>query len=273
MFNLAFSSTKQSLLHCPTDLKKQTMNLTMFRSSSSSLGIALVDAVNSTLAMLVVVLLSSSSLSPSNYAPSCAAAQEIFDDVMTVIEQKQQDELDIAVTPPSVSPTVQDLDVTPFPTAAGTEEEEEGNGEPGFSLTAAPTESSGSTIPSDFPSLAPSWVPSDGPSMVPSERITFDDSRCELNPTCAGLDLTGECCPSLDGVNLDCCFGITPTPTSEPLRQLLHAESSSTTTTTTTLPSPSSEKADTIVNEAKNSSSSSNNNTGGKKKRQMLRRN
>jgi hypothetical protein len=69
-------------------------------------------------------------------------------------------------------------------------------------------EESPSDVPSDMPSMIPSDMPSEGPS-----ASVFEDSLCAANPTCASLELTGECCPSADGINLDCCFGITPLPT------------------------------------------------------------
>jgi hypothetical protein len=32
-----------------------------------------------------------------------------------------------------------------------------------------------------------------------------DKKKCKANPSCAALKLTGNCCPTNDGVTLDCC--------------------------------------------------------------------
>ena len=39
------------------------------------------------------------------------------------------------------------------------------------------------------------------------ERMLQDDlgTQCSLNPVCAAMGLEGACCPSADGVMLDCC--------------------------------------------------------------------
>ncbi|CAB9523627.1 expressed unknown protein [Seminavis robusta] len=78
-----------------------------------------------------------------------------------------------------------------------------------------------SSSPSDKPSDSPSESPADGPSTVPSLAPTSYDDRndnggggpiiiggpfCTDNPKCNELGLAGECCPTIDGVNLACCY-------------------------------------------------------------------
>eukprot|EP00529_Nitzschia_sp_RCC80_P022801 CAMPEP_0113461128 /NCGR_PEP_ID=MMETSP0014_2-20120614/11374_1 /TAXON_ID=2857 /ORGANISM="Nitzschia sp." /LENGTH=489 /DNA_ID=CAMNT_0000352865 /DNA_START=171 /DNA_END=1640 /DNA_ORIENTATION=+ /assembly_acc=CAM_ASM_000159 len=69
--------------------------------------------------------------------------------------------------------------------------------------TTAPVEAPTTQPPSPF------FAPANVPSMPP---LMFESNECTMNPTCASLELTGECCPSAEGVFLDCCFGITPEP-------------------------------------------------------------
>lgn len=50
-------------------------------------------------------------------------------------------------------------------------------------------------------------------------RGLLEQSSCRANPTCKDMGLTGDCCPSTDpnGKMLDCCFGVTPSPTTTPI--------------------------------------------------------
>jgi hypothetical protein len=43
-----------------------------------------------------------------------------------------------------------------------------------------------------------------------------DDPECSAHSACSALALPGECCPSVDNVYLDCCFGIMPLEDSVP---------------------------------------------------------
>jgi hypothetical protein len=182
-------------------------------------------------------------------------------DLFDVVSSRQGDGVGEVEDVPTPSPTVPDIDVTPFPTVKGDDDDDDDGSDapsvtPSTIISSSPSSSSSSDVPSDVPSLipsdgpsmvpsdVPSVVPSDGPSMVPSEVPTtapssassstttpspsttmspsssttplFEDPICQSNPTCNALNLTGLCCPTTEGVNLDCCFGITPLPTTSP---------------------------------------------------------
>jgi hypothetical protein len=43
-------------------------------------------------------------------------------------------------------------------------------------------------------------------------------TSCSAYPACAALGLKGECCPTIAGVNLDCCKGGMSVPTPQPVK-------------------------------------------------------
>eukprot|EP00980_Cylindrotheca_fusiformis_P018056 scaffold5780_cov102-Cylindrotheca_fusiformis.AAC.3 len=55
-----------------------------------------------------------------------------------------------------------------------------------------------------------------------TEGVTLDccnppvQAQCESNPVCASLGLEGQCCPTTDGVTLDCCNQQAPSPSGPP---------------------------------------------------------
>lgn len=52
-----------------------------------------------------------------------------------------------------------------------------------------------------------------GPAPTPALPPAPDaGSSCSSNPQCARLNLEGECCPTVDGIDLYCCQGFNPTP-------------------------------------------------------------
>lgn len=55
--------------------------------------------------------------------------------------------------------------------------------------------------------------PAPTPAMPPATNV---GSSCSSNPQCARLNLTGECCPTTDGVDLYCCEGYEPPVNSNP---------------------------------------------------------
>ena len=79
--------------------------------------------------------------------------------------------------------------------------------------TIVPTEEP-TEISSDAPTTSPSFlptlsiisetmVPSAFPSDVPSSEP--NSAQCNLNPVCIAANLTGECCPTPEGITLLCC--------------------------------------------------------------------
>ena len=59
--------------------------------------------------------------------------------------------------------------------------------------------------PSKQPTHVPSYEPTNSPTYGPSLNPTQSTSLCRNNVRCHALELQGECCPSSDGVFLDCC--------------------------------------------------------------------
>ena len=63
------------------------------------------------------------------------------------------------------------------------------------------------------PGVVPT-VPPPAPTILaptPTAPVPVATS-CPVYPVCASLGLTGECCPTTEGIFLDCCSGIVPAP-------------------------------------------------------------
>merc|ERR1712032_1326939 len=70
--------------------------------------------------------------------------------------------------------------------------------------TRTPKMSSGTTFTSTTTAS-----PSSDPSSTKSSSSTKKDaasSSCSVYPKCVDVGLTGECCPTQEGVKLDCCI-------------------------------------------------------------------
>jgi hypothetical protein len=94
-------------------------------------------------------------------------------------------------------------------------------------------------VPTTVPLTAkPSSAPSMNPSSSPSEVAI--SAQCSAHPTCTSLGVNGQCCPTLAGVQLDCCGKASGTiPTSPPTSYPSSSPSKNPTSSPTTSPSSS----------------------------------
>lgn len=74
--------------------------------------------------------------------------------------------------------------------------------------------------PTPYPTKPPWRKPTKKPTRSPTPRPTGDifDAACSAHPRCRARGLTGDCCPTSDGLRLDCCSNNNPTrrPTPKP---------------------------------------------------------
>jgi len=70
-----------------------------------------------------------------------------------------------------------------------------------------------SPVRRSFPTPSPIGRSSPTPSPVGNTSNSDNDASCSSSPLCQGLNLTGDCCPTSDGVTfLDCCTNAVDTP-------------------------------------------------------------
>lgn len=91
--------------------------------------------------------------------------------------------------------------------------------------TPEPTQS-----PTQSPTEAPTQSPTDSPTESPPEA-------CSANPKCVADGYFGDCCPSPDGIYLDCCANAPPAP--KPTEEATPAPTEGTPTVLPTVPTPS----------------------------------
>ena len=74
-------------------------------------------------------------------------------------------------------------------------------------MSAAPTVSS---VPTTAPSVSPPPSLSAAPTVSNATTTAAVTATCESNPVCNDLELSGICCPTVDGFGfLDCCSNVT----------------------------------------------------------------
>ena len=67
------------------------------------------------------------------------------------------------------------------------------------------------------PPTAPVVPPPAPTILLPPTAPVPVATSCPVYPVCASLGLIGECCPTTEGIVLDCCSGIVPAPNSSPV--------------------------------------------------------
>ena len=119
----------------------------------------------------------------------------------------------------------------------------------------------GPVVPPPAPVVPPPAPVNPAPTIVaptPTAPAPVATS-CPVYPVCASLGLTGECCPTTEGIILDCCSGIVPAPATSPVSSPTGpgtVEPAPTTPVAVVAPTPSSKTKDGSMSKAPSSSGS-----------------